>query len=295
MNILISLQQGYGLGDAVQMSAVLRHVIAARPNWHIDFQAEEGKHQVGRGIVANTFAFSKKYPSEHYDGEIQILLYDTWANWHDRPNTRVSSCLHERFGLPWQQEYGRYQVQVSEDALDRARYALFDHGKTHDRLVAVHYLGDSSPSKKNLRHEQAGRICEYVERLNYIPIILDWRRNTILPYRKLWAPQEWGKNAEMVCAAISQCKAFVGIDSGPSKCASATDTPSLVIWTGYHPAPFHDPSPNTTHLVPYGYHGLEPVCNDRGVMNWFESHYSIRTYWPDPVVEVRKWLEEILK
>ena len=59
LNVLISLHRGYGLGDAVQMSAVLRHVVAARPEWHIDYQAEEGRHQVGRGIVDNTFAYGE--------------------------------------------------------------------------------------------------------------------------------------------------------------------------------------------------------------------------------------------
>ena len=99
----------------------------------------------------------------------------------------------------------------------------------------------------------------------------------------------------MNCAVIRQCAAFVGIDSGPSKCASSTDTPALVIWTGHHPAPFHDPAENTTHLVPRGYHGLEPVCNDAGVVAWFEAHHLVRQYDRDPVVEVGAWLREVLR
>lgn len=304
LNVLISLHRGYGLGDAVQMSAVLRHVAKYRPHWRVDYQAEEGKHQVGRGIVTNTFAYGKPYPSAHYDAEVEILLFDTWANWGDRPNTRVSSCLHERFGLPWDAECGRYVVNVREESALAARTLLYSGRllwgqfiSDHKSIVAVHYKGISSPEKKNLTRAQASGVCEAVVDLGYTPVVLDWQCRCDIPYRKLRVPEAWGADAEMVCAVISQCAAFVGIDSGPSKCASTTDTPALVVWTGHHPAPFHDPAPNTTHLVPRGYHGLEPVCNDRGVMDWFEKNYNVRQYdsAPDLVVEVGVWLREVLK
>lgn len=301
MNILINLQKGYGLGDAVQMSAVLQHVAKYRPEWHVDYQAQEGQHQVGRGLVANTFAYGEHYPSQHYEAEVHILLFDTWANWGDRPNTRVSSCLHERFGLGWDVSCGRYKIHVS----DRAKRAVSMLVSTNYRespemrRVAVHYRGDSSPDKKNLSHSQADKICSCIEKLYYTPLIIDWRDESPLSDEynttgKIPMAKVWGPDAEMNCAVISQCRAFVGIDSGPSKCASSTDTPALVIWTGHHPAPFHDPAPNTTHLVPYGYHGLEPVCNDRGVIRWFEENYNVRFYDSDPVHEVGRWLKEVL-
>lgn len=324
INVLISLHRGYGLGDAVQMSSVLRHVAKYRPLWHVDFQAEAGRACVGNGIVnGQCFVYGEPNPS-YYDAEVQILLYDTWANWGDRPNTRVSSCLHERFDLPWDASCGRYQVNVSERALvatsvitrpDRIgsgrgrgnggrRQNMWHKEGVEDikpRMVAFHYQGDSSPAKKNLTHEQASIICNDIEKLGWMPLLLDWRdasplagTNTIRTVGKLPTSREWGASAEMNCAVISRCAAFIGIDSGPSKCASATDTPALVIWTGHHPAPFHDPAPNTTHLVPRNYHGLEPVCNNQGVIDWFENNYNVRTYDRDPVREVKKWLEETL-
>lgn len=290
LHVLISLHEGYGLGDSVQVSAVLRHVVKARSHWTIDYRAEEGKYQVGSGIVANAFAYGQPNPSPHYDAEVQILLYDTWYGWHDRPNTRVSSCLYERFGLPWIPEYGRYKINVSEEAIGSARALLCG-----ERFVAVHYEGNSAPDKKNLTHKQADAICDEIDRLGYSPIVLDWRRHSPLHHRKLWAPAAWGRNAEMVCAVISQCKAFVGIDSGPAKCASATNTSALVVWTGHHPAPFHDPADNTTHLVPTGYHDLEPVCNDPRVVQFFEDNYNVVQYKNDPVAGVKAWLSEVLR
>lgn len=290
MNVLIRLHKGYGLGDAAQMSAVLRHVAKYRSNWVVDYQGEHGFHKVGNGIVKNTFSYDDPYPSDHYDAEVLICLYDTWANWHDRPNTRVSSCLHECFGLGWDAECGRYQINVSRKAADDAKKVL-----QADNLVAVHYEGDSSPTKKNLTHKQADQICRHISELGYIPIVLDWRVKCPLEYRKMRAPAAWGRDAEMVCAVISQCRAFVGIDSGPSKCASSTDTPALVVWTGHSPIAFHDPADNTTHLAPIGYNGCYPIVTDRKVVDWFEAHHNILWYGHDPVGEIKLWLEKTLK
>lgn len=301
--MLVSLHRGYGLGDAVQMSSVLRHIKKHRPQWRTDLQAEAGRHCIGRGLVDRHFEFGDNPGDRQYIGGVEILLYDTWANWQDRPNTRVSSCLHERFGLPWDEECARYQINVREECAEQARAIVHTHrsGQYHKnrkadkRNVAVHYEGDSSGPRKNLTHQQADRICAAIEALDYVPLILDWRERCPLDYRKLRSPNDWGRDAEMVCAVIAECAAFIGIDSGPSKCASATDTPALVIWTGHHPAPFHDPAPNTTHLVPRGYHGLHPVCNNPGVIKWFEACHVVHEYDHDLVGNVAMWLRRILK
>lgn len=304
MNVLVSLHRGYGLGDAVQMSSVLRHVVAARPNWVVDYRAEEGKHQVGQGIVSRVFPYTFT-TNHHYDAEVQVCLYDNWVPRADRPSTHVSYALEEYFGLDWRPEFGRYQVEVSKEALIAAGALI--HGATYTknledreqeyrgiRHVAVHYDGDSAPTKKNLTHEQANRLCLWIEHLGYMPVILDWRGKCELPFRRLRTPSHWGADAEMVCAVIRQCEAFVGVDSGPAKCASATDVPSLVVWTGHHPAQFHDPAPNTTHLIPVGYHDLAPVRGDRGVVGWFEANYAVREYERCPLRQACKWLQEVL-
>lgn len=305
INVLITLHRGYGLGDAVQMSAVLRHAMKYRPHWVADFVAEAGRYCVGRGIVnGSCYEYGKSpHPDKVYDAVVEICLYDTWANWGDRPNTRVSSCLHERFGLSWDAECGRYQINISEEARTEAAIVLDviePWPRSRSRVVALHYQGDSSKSKKDLTDEQARAVCQHVRSIGYVPLLLDYRNASPLRYDFPTTggavfSQEWGRDAERQCAVISQCAAFVGIDSGPSKCASSTDTPALVTWTGHHPAPFHDPAPNTTHLVPRGYHGLEPVCDDRGVIDWFEQHYNVRQYDGDPVSQICAWLTETLR
>lgn len=301
LTVLVSLHQGYGLGDAVQVSAVLRHVAKYRPEWKVDYQAPEGQHQVGRGIVANTLAYGQPYPSPRYDAEVQICLYDTFANWGDRPNTRVSSCLHETFNLPWDPECGRYRVDVRAEVAEETEIILnVIEPREKSSIVALHYQGDSSKSRKDLSHDQAAVVCRHVGDLGRVPLLLDYRNMSPLrcDFPTMGGSsfsREWGRNAEYQCAVIRGCAAFVGIDSGPSKCASSTDTPALVVWTGHSPLPFHDPADNTTHLIPRGYEGLYPVVDDRRVIDWFESHYNFRWYDGDPVVEINRWLEETLK
>ncbi len=320
LNVLIRLIKGYGLGDAVQMSAVLKHVRKHRPHWLVDFQAERGREKVGRGIVRNIFTYDEQYPSTHYDAEVHLLLHDTFANWSDRPNTRVTSCLHERFGLRWDRECARYEVNISRkvchevcrfldtfrqeptrtiDAEDAGLYVGEDYPSEWLKylFVCVHYLGDSDKTNKDLTHSQAAAVCNSIVKFGKTPLLLDYRGVSPLGthYPTTYYRREWGGDAEYQCAVIAQCEAFVGIDSGPSKCAAATDTPSLVVWTGHHPAPFHDPAPNTTHLVPVGYHGLQPVLDDPGVIRFFEASYNVRKYDRDPVLEIERWLLEVLK
>ena len=278
MNVLVSLYKGYGLGDAISMSSVLRHIRKYRPDWQVDFQAEKGREVVARGLCTNFFRYGQPYPTPHYDAEVQLIMYETFAGWTDRPNTRAASCLHERFGMAWDAECGRYQVNVSANVADWARTYV---GRGY---VAIHYEGVTAKDKKDLTPQQAQSIIKEIGRQG--------RKHYVLGPRSLFG---LAHDAEANTAVIAQCEAFVGIDSGPAKCASATETPSLVIWTGHHPAFYHDPAPNTTHLVPRGYHDLAPVCGNKAVVEWFEKHYNVIEYESDPTPQVAAWLRQVLQ
>lgn len=283
ITVLISLYKGYGLGDAVQMSAVLRHIRHFRPHWKIDFLAEPGRESVGRGIVHNVFSYGQPYPSEYYDLEVQIVLYDTITNWPDRPNTRVVSCLHERFGIEWDSRFARYQILVRPETLAKVQVP--------DNSIAIHYQGDSAKDKKDLSHSQISDLSEFIRKLGFVPLILDWRNDhKYIIERAVYFRADGGNDAEMQCAVISKCKAFIGIDSGPGKCASATETPTLITWTGHHPVPFHDPAPNTTHNIPLGYKGLEPQYKE---CSFFEQNYNVQFY-SDPVEGIKQWISKTL-
>lgn len=295
-----------GLADNVQVTAILRHLRKHRPNWIIDMQSD--RPSTFEGLVRNSWPHLD-YSDISYDREIDVNLYDTFCAFTDRPNTRVTSCLHERFGMEWDRECGEYQVNVSEDSKAKAFEFL---AKTPTRYLAakkcfpfvcVHYRGDSSQDKKNLSKHQAAAICDAVLSHNRIPLLLDWRGQSdlddgkyIYSVKGLSTREVWGRDAQMNAAIISQCEAFIGIDSGPGKCASATKTPTLIVWTGHHPALFHDPHPGTTHLVPANHREMGLLRGNSAVADWFEANYNWRTYHSDAglVHGVKGWLSEVM-
>jgi FkbM family methyltransferase len=120
-----------------------------------------------------------------------------------------------------------------------------------------------------------------------VPIILDWDRRSPLPDgRRIFCPglegnDIWGNfgsgDAERLTALISQSSLFVGIDSGPQKCAGATDTPAIGIWTGHHPVQFMDLCPHFIHLVPDNHLAIPPA-HQAQVARYFANNYRWRTY-----------------
>lgn len=297
------------------MTAVLRHLRKHRPNWIIDYQADVGRHSAAIGLVRNAITYADPLPCSEYDREIEVKLYDTFLAFPDKPNTRVTSCLHERFGMEWDAECGRYEINITEKARLSAsnflgmttakKFSIMNRMMVKDGfpIVGIQYQGDSSPDKKNLTREQAAEICDAVLSLGRIPLLLDWRNKSDLPDGKwihttgrLSVSDEWGRDAQINAAIISQCEAYVGIDSGPGKCSSATETPTLICWNGHHPALFHDPAPNTTHLVPANHREMDLLRGNAAVADWFEANYFWRTYHADGLVHgVKEWLGEVLK
>lgn len=304
VHVLIRLQTGYGLGDAVQISSVLRHLRKYRPTWIIDYQADEGRHSAAIGLVRNAFTYSDAVVASSYDREIDIVLYDTFAGWTDRPNTRVTQCLHERFGMAWDRELASYEINVTQEAKESAEAFLSPLLKNNglgriNRVVCIQYQGDSAQVNKNLTHEQAADICQAVIDAGRVPLLMDWRNLSPLPDQstihttgRMVMSSKWGRDAQMNAAIIGQCEAFIGIDSGPGKCASATDTPSLICWTANHPALFHDPCPNTTHLVPENHRQNPLLEGNSGAADFFEREYNWTTY-ANLVESVKTWIRKV--
>ena len=309
VHVLIKMAVGYGLGDYVQLTSVIRHVRSERPFWIIDFQGDAGRCDAMIGNVRNVFTFADVAPSSRYDREIEIQLYDNFASWTDRPNTRVSNCLHERFGMMWSKEWQRYQINVLPSNHLMARGFLQSLPKPlmmpfetpRFGIIGIHYQGDSSQPHKNLSDEQAFNICRHISCFGKLPLLFDWRACSPLPssggistVAHLKQRERWGRSAQMNAAIINQCEAFIGIDSGPGKCASATSTPTLIIWTHHHPALFHDPSPNTTHLVPSNHRDNPLLKENKAVADFFEKNYNWLPYVEGSLEqEVNRWLERI--
>jgi SAM-dependent methyltransferase len=121
-----------------------------------------------------------------------------------------------------------------------------------------------------------------------VPVILDWdRRCPFVDQKTVFNPgvgegDLWGGfgsgDASTIAALISLAEAFVGIDSGPGKIASATQTPSLILWKDHLPIQFHDPAENTVHLIREDYARLPPCVGRQAIADYMLGHYQCRTY-----------------
>lgn len=269
-----------------------------------------GKHSAIVGLCRRVYHDQEPEPVGPYKTVLHLGFYENYAGYSDRPNSKVTNCLREVFGIDWDATLGRYYCNHGEQAMLRAgaflrKCGCKDVGGKYNAII-IHYEGNTSPSKKNLAHWQASAICELVLKCGRVPILLDWDRRSPLPDEKrIFCPATgpgdvWGGfgsgDAEIICAMIRQAEAYVGVDSGPGKIASATDTPTLICWLRHHPIQFHDPAENTVHLVPEQHWTLPPVAGNVGIKEFFEKHYAWRGYHSDHglVAGAQEWLAEVL-
>lgn len=290
--VKVLLHFPHGLGDVVQLSVVLKHLRQHRTDWVIDVRCGRGKHTALIGLCNKVWHDQEPEPSGPYDAVAQLGWYENYCRYEDRPNSKITNCLAEVFGLNYDPLLGRYEIQISDDSRKKAQ-RYYNEIKAEAigffkfRVVVLHYEGNTSTWKKNLKHWQARVLCDRILRMGRIPVLLDWDNRSPLPdQRRIFCPKVnrddlWGGfgsgDAQVIAALIEGAEAYIGIDSGPGKCASATNTPSLIVWKEHHPIQFHDPAANTTHLIIHDWRFLPP-CERRGVQDYFERHYRFRTY-----------------
>jgi ADP-heptose:LPS heptosyltransferase len=308
----ILLRFSHGLGDVVQFVVVLKHLKKHRPDWQIDVRCGRGKHSALRGFCNAVWHDQEPEPPHKlYDTVADIGWYENYLHFGDRPNSKITNCLQEVFGLGWDRELARYEIKLSGDCRGKVANYLRSIGcrevaaEKYNAFV-IHYEGNTSTWKKNLSHWQAKVLIDHALAAGRVPVLLDWDgRSPLADNKRVFRPPVgkgdiWGEfgsgDAETIAALIHMAEAFVGIDSGPGKCASATGTPSLSIWRDHSPVQFHDPCPTTMHLVPADWRSVPP-CEDNQVASFFEAHYRFRVYRGDGgmVDAAREWLSEVLR
>jgi FkbM family methyltransferase len=307
-NILIKFV--HGLGDVVQLGVILKHLKRHRPDWVIDVRAGRGKHSALHGLCRRVYHDQEADPLGPYHTTFSLGWFENYNRYADRPCSKVTNCLKEVFGLDWEADLGRYQICVGDRAYVRAMKwmdaagvkVMADSLSARAKAVVLHYEGNTSTGKKNLTHDEAKIICDMAIRAGRKVILLDWDRRSPLPDdRDILCPRcghddIWGGfgsgDAETIAALIGMCEAFIGIDSGPGKVASATTTPSLICWKGHHPLQFHDPAENTLHLIPANWRDQPPVSGDLARAEFFKKHYRFVDYPPEsgPASMARAWL-----
>ena len=290
----VLLKFSHGIGDGAQFSVILKHLRKYRPDWIVDVVSGRGKHTAFRGLCNATYFDGQPRPDEStYDEARWVNWVENYNGYSDKPNSKITNCLAEEFHIPYDAILGRYEIHYTPDECDRAREWLADVGvkrlsNGRFQAVGLHYEGNTSTEKKNIGHHFARAVCEAVVGVGGKVILFDWDRRSPIPdgvnvINPGVGPSDlWGNfgsgDAGMIAAVVDQLSGFVGIDSGPGKIASATDTPTVIVWTGHNPLQFHDPAPNTLHLVPEGFDGTAPISGDRERLAFFLKSYQHETY-----------------
>jgi hypothetical protein len=283
----------HGLGDAVQLSTVLRHLSRLQPTWEVDVAALIGKHSAFRELCRNIVIFDRQHCDEaSYERVIDLDWPECPTCYADSPSTKAERCLREQFGIIPQSDLWGYQIHPSDEDWELARrYFERDVRVTASSegrypIALIHYEGNTSAAEKNLPLLVVSVLCEQVIRCGAVPVILDWDRRSPLPDGKrifnphpdleLWRGYGTG-DAGVLAALISRAALFIGVDSGPLHVAAATETPSLAVWTGHHPVHYICPSKNIVHLVPDDHVRLLRGDRDAGG-EFFQRHYRFETY-----------------
>jgi SAM-dependent methyltransferase len=265
----------HGLGDCTMFSAVLRHLKEYKPDWTNDVLCPDaGKHLcfVGAADVYQT------PPAKKYDQVIHHDWPECIESWHDSPGTKAAKCLRSIFGIKPDPELLGYDVHVTEDAEKLAGEYV---AKLPNKPFAlVHYQGNTSTGQKNLSHDVVGQLAKWLIVNGMTPVILDWDNRSPLPNNTTIFKASIPTNAGVIAALIRKAKLFVGIDSGPCKVAYSTTTPTVTVWTGYHPYHYADHTPNAVHLVPHEHqHSLRG--NRSFATQYFLSNYRHTVYDPN--------------
>jgi ADP-heptose:LPS heptosyltransferase len=304
VRILIRCLGGFGLGDTVQYSVVFKHLAKYRPDWIIDVRAPRDAHVALVGLCSRVMHHDEpELPPDNYDQTADLHIWENYIRFSDRPSNKVTYCLKQTFNLDYDHSLGRYEVHVPVEAKQKAwrflRTINADQNEQHKfKAVILHYEGSSNKNRKNLAHWQAEEICQVIRDMGRVPIIFDWDARSSLPDQKtVFCPGRAASDASVIAGMIGSVEAFIGVDSGPGKIASATDTNSLICWTNHHPLQYHDPAPFTTHLIRKDWAQMPPIEGDEKMAAYFEDHYAFQTYAGEHgmVGGVAKWLAHVLE
>jgi len=298
----ILIQFRHGLGDAVQLTAVLKHLRRLHPGWRVDVASLRGKHSCYSSLADNVYVldedrldhtqFDQVYPLDWHEADQD---YPRW------PSTKVTRCLLEIFRIAPSEDLCRYSIEIPEAARRSAsRYLAEVTAQPPDangkfRAVLIHYQGNTSQSKKNLPHAAIQLVCEDVIREGFTPVILDWDQRSPLVNQEtifnpasshpLWMGQNTG-DAAVIAALVESSALMIGIDSGPLHVAGATGTPAIGVWTAHHPVRYFDLADNVIHLVPQNHADRAPGPRS---LKYFEDHYRHHVY-RDLATELRSYV-----
>jgi len=278
----------HGLGDAVQLTIVLKHIQQQRKNWLVDVESLVGKHSCFHGLCNASYRTKRdKVNAKAYD-----KVYNLW--WHDPdttirfdcPATKVTKSLVQELGLEPDPELYTYSVPIPRESNILAQEYL-EKLPQKKGFVSIHYQGNTSSSRKNIPEHITKAVTRSVIAAGYVVIVMDWDGRSTLPNTKtIFRPGKkekiWGNtgtgDASTIAALIQKSALFIGIDSGPLHVAGATTTKSLGVWLRHHPIHYFDLSENVKHLLPNNAQKNMRSNNKPKMKAYFEANYRYRYY-----------------
>lgn len=294
MNVLIKF--GHGLGDAVQLTLVLKHIKKQRPEWNVDVVSGIGKSSCFRGLCRNSYE-SESQASGKYDSTFNLGWFENYNGYKDRQHTKVTNSIDEELGLVFDPKIVGYQIDTTDeenrdavaylDSITDKKFVDYEAKtkKIKHRIVVLHYQGNTSQEKKNLHPNQVKALIWFLVSNGYKIVLLDWdNRSDLVDNVNVFCPDSnhplWKKrgtgDAATIKALIENSALFVGIDSGPGHVAGACEnTKALIVWTGHHPMQFYDPCDNVKHIIPDDHGGY---FNGKAGHDYFVSNYNFCFY-----------------
>jgi ADP-heptose:LPS heptosyltransferase len=278
----------HGLGDAVQLTIVLKHIQQQCPSWVVDVESLVGKHTCFYGLCNASYRAKRD--------NVNFNSYDKIFNvgWHDPdttmrfdcPATKATRSLIKEFKLEPNPELFTYEVPISKEANIFAQQYLNLLPQKRG-FVTIHYQGNTSRSNKNIPENIIKNIIQSITAAGYMVIILDWDNRSNLPNKKnvfrpgkkekIWNNTGTG-DASTIAALIQKSALFIGIDSGPLHVAGATSTKSIGVWIKHHPIHYFDIANNVIHLVANPPQQYVRSNNKTKIIEYFEENYRYKYY-----------------
>lgn len=283
----VLLRFPHGLGDCVQLTTVLLHLRQLVPDWQIDVASRPGTQSCFAGLCRAQYVLGQE-PPDDYDLARTLHWYEPHTCYADSPATKAERCLREVFNVQPQPELCRYEIAPSAAHHAAAAAYLASIGSP-TRYAVLHYQGHTTRRNKDLKHQQAGALVEYLRSHDVAVILLDWdARSRLVSRQGVYCPGRdhalWGDHpggdAGAVAALCAQASLCVGIDSGPGHIMGAIDTPTIIAWTHHHPLHYFGHAEHVTHLVPMRHaEYLRGSPEDQAAGRaYFAEHYDWRIY-----------------
>jgi len=233
----MNIQFYHGLGDAVQLSIVLKHLpVNTYVKTHNHLQA---LFPLPINPDTNTI-----YPfwEEGYENSLskpeslKKLLFSggIWEpQWKHLPPTKVTRCLTREFQIVPDPTLYQYELPVFDNEL--ANDFLADKGN----YMLIHANGITSRTRKDLTDDEIYYFIELVKSQGFTPILLDFYNylthidceRTNIPF-----------SVEALGTLLIKAKRLIGIDSGPEHMSLAYGTPTTIVWKEW--CPFHNIDPH---------------------------------------------------